>query len=110
MSLPTYATFYKNDKVVGAGFCNPGWFITPESFKSCIPEAMDAAWERYRDIPKYIDSTLDRYFTTEEDLRNFEYMKLFGVKINRNIALAVYKKTITDSEWSAFFKPYEGKI
>lgn len=108
MSLPTLATFYKNDTVVGAGFCNIGWFIRLELLKHCIIDCMDDAWERYRpehiDTPEYLRRRLnnDQYFTNAHDLANFEYILIYDIKIPRNIAMSVYAKTISDEEWNSF--------
>ena len=53
---------------------NVGWFITSHGIKSCIKDAMDESWERYR--PEFVMPTekwpkefYDRatpYFTTAE--------------------------------------------
>lgn len=107
MSLPSYAIFYNNGKEVGAGFCNPGWTVTAESLMPCISQAMDDAWDRYRPENKEL---LDRgeyqrnseYFTTEEDLKNFDYMELFDIKVPRHIALHIYFGQMTLEEWAGF--------
>ena len=106
MSLPTYASFIKDGRIVGIGFCNPGWFLTAEALRSCIKESMDAAWERYREDfkPSEWSERHDKYFTTEADLRDFEYMEVFDIMIPREIAMKEYSNTLTDDEWMTFTK------
>lgn len=107
MSLPTHAIFYKGEKAVGAGFCNPGWTLNPESLMPCIKQSMDDAWDRYRPESERLQESEDfsrneKYFTNADDLKNFEYMEVFEIKIPRHIALHVYFGQMTLDQWKGF--------
>lgn len=98
MSLPTYGKFYKDGKVVGTGFCNPGWFLTDNGLKSCIIQSMDNAWS-YFEIPSSGETVnrygeeLSKFFTTPEDLKSFDRISILGIDIPRDVAMQVYFKT-----------------
>ena len=111
MSLPTYAKFYKNDIIVGVGFCNPGWSLSPSGLKRCVSESMDDAWDRYREDFKATEYTQrnDKYFTNSDDLKTFDHIEVFGIIIPRDIAMRVYFKKVTDEEWDTFIKEIETK-
>ena len=106
MSLPTHGYFYKDGKIVGAGFCNPGWFLTADALRGCVKQAMDAAWYRYGDEFKETEwsKRYDDYFTTAEDLRTFDYLSIFEFKIPRDIAMRDYFDDLSDEEWDAFIE------
>ncbi len=109
MSLPTYAKFYKENKLVGVGFCNPGWSLSPDGLKRCVSESMDDAWDRYRDNfePTEYTQRNDKYFTNSDDLKQFEHMEVFGIIIPRDIAIRVYFNKLTGEEWDSFIKEIE---
>ena len=101
MSLPSVAIFYNEGKQVGAGLVNVGWTLHPSFFKRCIKDAMDDAWERYREgfTPTQYTKRYDKYFTTEDELRNFTYIIMYEFFVPRDIAFAVYNNKITNEEW-----------
>lgn len=109
MSLPTYGRFYKDGKIVGIGFCNVGWFMNIQGLRRCIKASMDDAWDRYRPKEEVLEDikTGDQYaeyFTTEDDLKNFEYIKIYEFHIPRKVALAVYFNKDADAVWEEYCK------
>lgn len=111
MSLPTYAKFYKDDKIVGVGFCNPGWSVSPDTLKCCIKESMDDAWDRYREdfTPTEYTQRNDKYFTNSDDLKMFDYIKVFDIIIPRDIAMPIYFGKLADEDWNAFIRQIQSK-
>jgi hypothetical protein len=89
MSLPSIAYFYKDGKIVGAGSVNIGWFEQPEAVERCITEALidssrfylgcDEPW-----YPKWKER-MSMYFTTLEDLQQFQFMELYSWVIPRQV-------------------------
>jgi hypothetical protein len=101
VSLPTYAIFYKENKKVGAGFCNIGWFIDYNNIRRTIKEAMENAWKRYSKNFEYEkrDIRLDECFTTAEDLKQFDEMHLYGKIFPRWVCLGIYFDKFTLEEF-----------
>lgn len=98
MSLPEYALFIKDDTVVGVGFCNIGWFFTPSRVWECMVSASTEAMNYYtpaeelakkynRDINFILEDRVReaKYFTTIEDLKAFEFIHLYHLKIPRYV-------------------------
>lgn len=109
MSLPTYGIFYKNENYVGAGFCNVGWFMSDYGLVRCIREAMDNAWEFYRENPSFELNERERqYFTNEEDLRSFDYLKIYSYNFPREFCMKIYDGEYGSGEMLEFMK--ESKI
>lgn len=104
MSLPTQGVFRKDGKIVGVGACNPGWSVNEVLVTRCIKDAMDNAWayfdpnksgEHFKN-EKFVErwerdrANKAKYFTTPEDLKNFEYLDIFDYRIPRDYAIAYY--------------------
>lgn len=129
MSLPTTAFFLKADLIVGAGFCNIGWFINLDRIWDCMVDAAQSAMDyhsdvneiaernakRYRpctpdDVSRNVENTLrwrkrvEKYFTTLEDLKSFEYMYLYDYKIDRYVVENMLTKKWTNDQFVTMIK------
>jgi len=111
MSLPTYATFYNKNVVVGVGLCNAGWFITPTGLYRCFKDAMDSSWSYYSPTTKKWDtihnSRFANYFTKPEDLKYFDNIKLYEMNFPREIAMKIYLNQLSIEEFEQYCREVE---
>lgn len=108
MSLPSWGLLVKDDKVVGCGFCNPGWWLDNNGVKRCIKQTLESCEDfiNERDNKKWKNENgvywpiYHKYFTsTDEDVFNFDYIIVFEYKIPRKVALTLFMLGYTDEEW-----------
>ncbi len=127
MSLPETAFFIKNDIVVGVGSCNIGMFFNLGNMWRCIWTAADSAMEYYltdyeiltkingiyrdgKDDTEILNNIKKRhtnhekYFTTKEDLQQFDYLHIYHFKIPRSIINDVINKFVTEEEFVELLK------
>lgn len=115
MSLPTRGIFYKDEKIVGVGACNPGWSLSSDGLRRCVTQSMDDAWEFFLPVVESWERSNEfklrdaKYFTTPDDLRYFDYVSIFDIKIQRSLALKVYavyyrEKGREIPEWDQFWE------
>ena len=108
MSLPSNAVFFKENKVVGIGFCNIGWNVEPKRILGCIYDGwmnaaahftpIDPENEWYEQSLKQRDRD-SKYFITKTDLEGFDQVLVYDYLIPRDHAEGVHLKRITETEF-----------
>lgn len=108
MSLPTYAFFYNKNVIVGVGRCNAGWFVTPTGLYRCFKDSMDDVWNYYSPTTEkwanIHNNRFANYFTTPEDLKYFDNIKLYGMNFPREIAVKIYSNLLSFEEFEKYCK------
>lgn len=110
MSLPSIATFYKDEKIVGAACINIGWYVTPEGITTCLGDALDSAMKFYGEHsdwhPRHAED-MAPYFTTLKDLKAFDHITLYGYKIPRSAMSFLLEKPENSKKFEQALTKFE---
>lgn len=97
MSLPTHASFFKNNKIVAHAFCNCGWYLNGVSLKRALVDAWNAAIGIY-DLEE-IPENLKPYYTNRQDLIEFDYVEVYGYRFSKSVVGALFYNTLKIDEF-----------
>lgn len=119
MSLPSWGLLVKDDKIVGCGFCNPGWWLDINGVKRCISQTLercedfmsDREHKKWKQENGEYKPIYHKYFTgSDEDVLNFDYLIIFEYKIPRKVAITAHVLGFTDEEWDFVFEKHVSEM